>query len=89
MQSRRPWLTRRTGPLNLSYHATQVLLFRALMSPATKEAKATPESHLQQWLSVALSDFRSFTSFMGNISPEELAGFWGRRKSSFDSLISV
>ncbi|KAF4983832.1 hypothetical protein FZEAL_838 [Fusarium zealandicum] len=70
------------GPLHLSYYATQVLLFRGLMHPATRIAKATPGSNLRQWLSTALAEFELFTAFMACITEEELTGFWGRHGRS-------
>ncbi|KAH7120265.1 fungal-specific transcription factor domain-containing protein [Dactylonectria estremocensis] len=74
--------TRHNGPLHLSFHATQVLLFRGLMYPATREAKATPGSNLRQWLTAALAQFKVFTAFMGEITEEELTGFWVRHARS-------
>ncbi|CAH0003618.1 unnamed protein product [Clonostachys byssicola] len=70
------------GPLNLSYFAVQVLLFRALMSPATREAKANPDSNLSKWFSTALESFKSFACFMDEITEEDLTGFWGRHARS-------
>ncbi|KAJ3534912.1 hypothetical protein NM208_g7347 [Fusarium decemcellulare] len=69
------------GPLHLSFYATQVLLFRGLMWPATRAAKITPGSSLRQWLSTALAEFELFVTFMAYISEEELTRFWGRRMS--------
>ncbi|KPM35108.1 hypothetical protein AK830_g11468 [Neonectria ditissima] len=74
--------TPRNGPLHLAFHATQVLLFRGLMSPATREAKATPGSNLRQWLTIALAQFTVFTTFMSDITEEELSGFWVRHARS-------
>jgi NCS1 family nucleobase:cation symporter-1 len=50
------------------------------MSPATREAKANPDSNLSKWFSTALDSFKSFACFMDEISEEDLTGFWGRRK---------
>ncbi|KAG5751035.1 hypothetical protein H9Q72_006608 [Fusarium xylarioides] len=66
------------GPLHISFFATQVLLFRGLMFPATRAAKVTPGSNLQRWLSTALAEFELFTTFMAYITEEELTSFWGR-----------
>ncbi|CAF3590032.1 hypothetical protein QX201_001997 [Fusarium graminearum] len=66
------------GPLHISFFATQVLLFRGLMFPATRAAKVTPGSNLQRWLSTALAEFELFTTFMSYITEEELTSFWGR-----------
>ncbi|KAL2684532.1 hypothetical protein Neosp_005610 [[Neocosmospora] mangrovei] len=66
------------GPLHLSYYATHVLLFRGLMYPATKAAKANPGSNLRRWLSTALAEFDNFTTFMAYITENELTSFWGR-----------
>lgn len=68
------------GPLHLSFYACQVLLFRGLMYPATRAAKATPGSNLQRWLSTTLSEFEQFANFVNHITGEDLNGFWGRRK---------
>ncbi|RSL74692.1 hypothetical protein CEP51_011486 [Fusarium floridanum] len=70
------------GPLHLSYYATHVLLFRGLMYPATKAAKATPGSNLRRWLSTALAEFDNFTAFMAYITDNELTSFWGRHARS-------
>ncbi|CEI65564.1 hypothetical protein FVEN_g8825 [Fusarium venenatum] len=66
------------GPLHISFFATQVLLFRGLMFPATRAAKVTPGSNLQRWLSTALAEFELFTTFMSYITEQELTSFWGR-----------
>ncbi|KAM0193040.1 hypothetical protein ACHAPA_004003 [Fusarium lateritium] len=66
------------GPLHISFFATQVLLFRGLMYPATRASKITPGSNLQRWLSTALAEFELFTTFMAYITEEELTSFWGR-----------
>jgi hypothetical protein len=68
------------GPLHISFFATQVLLWRGLMFPATRAAKVTPGSNLQRWLSTALAEFELFTTFMSYITEEELTSFWGRCK---------
>ncbi|KAB8073584.1 hypothetical protein BDV29DRAFT_135180 [Aspergillus leporis] len=65
--------------LHLSFYASQVLLFRDLISPATREARATPESSLRQWFSPVLIEFRSFASLMNALTEEDLEGFWIRR----------
>ncbi|THC95823.1 hypothetical protein EYZ11_004693 [Aspergillus tanneri] len=69
-------------PLHLSYYAAQVLLFRALMHPATKEARVDPESNLRQWFSAALDEFKSFTTFMDSLCGDDLGCFWPRHTRS-------
>ncbi|ESU07081.1 hypothetical protein FGSG_12002 [Fusarium graminearum PH-1] len=73
-----------TRPLHISFFATQVLLFRGLMFPATRAAKVTPGSNLQRWLSTALAEFELFTTFMSYITEEELTSFWGRSSDPRD-----
>lgn len=70
------------GPLHLTLYATKVLLYRALMHPATKAAKGILDSNLRTWFPHALSDFAQFTEFFVSINPGDLRGFWGRRKST-------
>ncbi|KAI3556415.1 hypothetical protein CABS01_03812 [Colletotrichum abscissum] len=65
------------APLHLAYYAHLALLYRALMNPATKVAKAIPSSSLRLWFGTALSDFASFTDFMSELTPMDLRGFWG------------
>jgi hypothetical protein len=60
----------------------QVLLFRALMYPATRKAKTYPSSNLRRWQSAVLSEFELFFLFVDHIKDEELTEFWGRRESS-------
>ncbi|KAL6233632.1 hypothetical protein BDW75DRAFT_241858 [Aspergillus navahoensis] len=69
----------KNGPLYLSYYAAQALLFRGLMYPT---ARAAPNSSLRQWLSVALKEFETFTTFMATVTEEDLAGFWIRHSRS-------
>ncbi len=69
------------APLHLMYYASQSLMFRGLMSPATKAARFDPDSNLRRWFRIALSEFTGFTSFMTQINEKDLNGFWGRRKS--------
>ncbi|KAF7585302.1 hypothetical protein BBP40_011298 [Aspergillus hancockii] len=68
--------------LHLSFYASQALLFRSLMSPATREARATPDSNLRRWFSTALMEFRSFASMMSTLTEESLEGFWVRHARS-------
>jgi transposase-like protein len=57
------------------------------MYPATRAAKATPESSLRKWFVPALSEFQSFVYFFNSITEEDLRGFWHRRKyPAFDIL---
>ncbi|TWU72177.1 hypothetical protein ED733_000763 [Metarhizium rileyi] len=69
-------------PLHLTFYATKVLLYRALMHPATKAAKQDPNSSLRQWFPFAIADFARFTDFFASISPGEVRGFWGRHARS-------
>ncbi|KAH8591718.1 fungal-specific transcription factor domain-containing protein [Bisporella sp. PMI_857] len=71
-------LDKHNSPLHLSFYATQALLFRGLMYPATIAAKTTSGSNLRRWLSTALVEFQPFTTFMDCITEEEFANFWGR-----------
>ncbi|KAK1463052.1 hypothetical protein CCUS01_08457 [Colletotrichum cuscutae] len=64
----------RAAPLHLAYYAHLALLYRALMNPATKVAKAIPSSSLRLWFGTALSDFASFTDFMNARSQLILCG---------------
>lgn len=52
------------------------------MYPATRAAKANPESNLRKWFIHALSEFSSFVNFFNSIGEEDLRGFWCRRKYS-------
>lgn len=56
------------------------------MYPATRVAKANPESNLRKWFVSALTEFRGFVDFFNSITEEDLRGFWCRRK--FLSTIS-
>ncbi|UKZ57462.1 hypothetical protein TrVGV298_011319 [Trichoderma virens] len=67
------------GPLHLTYYATQALLYRGLMYPATRAAKANPESNLRKWFISALAEFQSFVYFFNSITEEDLRGFWYAR----------
>ncbi|KAL2275404.1 hypothetical protein FJTKL_02087 [Diaporthe vaccinii] len=69
-------------PLHLSYYAYTALLFRALMSPATAEARNDPSSNLCRWFGTAVAEFQAFTRFMDEITSEDLQGFWGRHARS-------
>ncbi|KAK2756054.1 fungal specific transcription factor domain-containing protein [Colletotrichum kahawae] len=70
------------APLHLAYHAYQALLFRALMSPATNEAKNDPASNLCRWFGTAVAEFQGFARFMEEVTAEDLQGFWGRHARS-------
>lgn len=82
-------LTVETAPLHLSYYAYEALLFRALMSPATNEARNDPSSNLCRWFGTAVAEFQAFTEFMDEVTSEDLHGFWGRRKSGLHTIQSV
>ncbi|KAI8295953.1 ncs1 nucleoside transporter family protein [Colletotrichum sp. SAR11_240] len=73
---------RATGSSNNAYHAYQALLFRALMSPATNEAKNDPSSNLCRWFGTAVAEFQGFARFMEDVTAEDLQGFWGRHARS-------
>ncbi|KAF6823969.1 hypothetical protein CPLU01_11106 [Colletotrichum plurivorum] len=82
-----PQPERAVGPshnatLHLAYHAYLALLYRALMSPATNEAKKNPSSNLRRWFGTALADLAGFTRFMATVTAEDLQGFWGRHARS-------
>ncbi|KAM0335220.1 hypothetical protein ACHAQA_000262 [Verticillium albo-atrum] len=70
------------APLHLSDYATQALLFRGLMAPATKAARSDPDSNLRKWLPAALREFEGFTAYMTRINERDLNGFWGRHGRS-------
>ncbi|KAF5511514.1 Transcriptional activator protein DAL81 [Colletotrichum siamense] len=70
------------APLHLAYHAYHALLFRALMSPATNEAKSDPSSNLCRWFGIAVAEFQGFAKFMEEVTAEDLQGFWGRHARS-------
>ncbi|KAJ0271674.1 hypothetical protein COL940_010906 [Colletotrichum noveboracense] len=80
-------ISARFPPLHLAYHAYQALLFRALMSPATNEAKSDPSSNLCRWFGTAVAEFQGFAKFMEEVTAEDMQGFWGRRKSSFNPML--
>jgi NCS1 family nucleobase:cation symporter-1 len=62
------------------YYAAKVLLFRALMSPASKTARADPKSSLRKWFPIAVHEMEQFTAFMNDVTEGDLQGFWGRCK---------
>ncbi|KAF2018405.1 hypothetical protein BU24DRAFT_170361 [Aaosphaeria arxii CBS 175.79] len=70
------------APLHLSFYAAQVLLFRGLMYPATRQAKNNPASSLRSWFTCALTEFQSFTNFMGGLTEWDLESFWVRHARS-------
>ncbi|KAL7811658.1 permease for cytosine/purines, uracil, thiamine, allantoin domain-containing protein [Trichoderma gracile] len=69
-------------PLHLTYYSSQALLYRGLMYPATREAKADPESSLRKWFVPALGEFQSFVRFFDAITDKDLRGFWCRHARS-------
>ncbi|KAL2427591.1 hypothetical protein ABEF91_002113 [Exophiala dermatitidis] len=73
---------RNNGPLHLAYFATQVLLFRALMTPASMAAKNNPHSSLRRFFDAATEQFSAFLAFMNEITPDGLRAFWGRHGRS-------
>jgi hypothetical protein len=62
------------------YHAAKVLLFRAILSPATKAARADPNSSLRRNFHEAVFEMQQFATFMDEVTEGDLQGFWGRRK---------
>jgi NCS1 family nucleobase:cation symporter-1 len=70
------------APLHLSYYASQALVYRALMSPATKAARADPSSNLRRWFRDARGEFAGFATFMTQVGAADLNGFWGRHGRS-------
>ena len=68
------------GRLHLAYFATQVLLFRALMAPASMAAKIDPSSPLRRYFEVALEQAGLFCAFMAGLTNDYVKAFWGRRK---------
>ncbi|KAJ6440558.1 Zn(II)2Cys6 transcription factor [Purpureocillium lavendulum] len=69
-------------PLHLSFYAAQVLLYRALMHPPTRQAKTTPGSNLRKWFPEALLAFEAFADFLSCVNKADLFGFWGRHARS-------
>ncbi|GJN86449.1 hypothetical protein PLIIFM63780_010029 [Purpureocillium lilacinum] len=69
-------------PLHLSFYAAQVLLYRALMHPPTRQAKTTPSSNLRRWFPEALIAFEAFVDFLSCVNKADLFGFWGRHARS-------
>ncbi|KKP04944.1 hypothetical protein THAR02_02965 [Trichoderma harzianum] len=65
-------------PLHLSFYTTQVLLYRALMHPSTREAKLKASSNLRKWFPEALLAFDGFVRFISHLDKNNMVGFWGR-----------
>lgn len=65
------------------YHAAKVLLFRAILSPASKEARTDPNSTLRRHFHEAVHEMQQCADFMNEVTEGDLQGFWGRRKSLF------
>lgn len=63
--------------LHLLYYTSQVLLYRALTAPATKEASRDPNSNLGTWFPHALHAMDQFVRFMQAVTEADLEGFWG------------
>lgn len=70
------------NPLHISYHATKVLLWRALMHPATAKAKVDDNSSLQRWFATALAEFEDFVNFFAGLDVTCLHGFIPRHTRS-------
>ncbi|KAJ9646860.1 hypothetical protein H2204_000552 [Knufia peltigerae] len=70
------------GPLHLAYFAVQIILFRALMTPASMVAKYSPKSSLQRYFGAAMGQVGVFLAFMDGLTPEDLRAFWGRHGRS-------
>ncbi|KIW11346.1 hypothetical protein PV08_10646 [Exophiala spinifera] len=73
---------RNNGPLHLAYFAVQIILFRALMTPASMTAKYSPKSSLQRYFGAAMDQVEVFLAFMDGITAESLRAFWGRHGRS-------
>ncbi|OAQ60612.1 Zn(II)2Cys6 transcription factor [Pochonia chlamydosporia 170] len=82
LQRRKPQSSSYNCPIHMVVYATKVLLYRALMHPATRHAKTTPGSNLKIWFSAALSEFEAFTEYLSSITAADLNGFWGRHARS-------
>lgn len=52
------------------------------MYPATREAKADPESSLRKWFVPALGEFQRFVCFFNSLTEHDLRGFWCRHARS-------
>ncbi|KAL6692416.1 hypothetical protein J3F84DRAFT_383964 [Trichoderma pleuroticola] len=65
-------------PLHLSFFTAQVLLYRALMHPSTREAKLKAGSNLRKWFPEALLAFDGFAEFLSHLGRNNMFGFWGR-----------
>lgn len=72
------WVT--LGRLHLAYYATTILLFRALMAPASEEAKHNPASSLRCYFGEALGEATLFSKFVDSITQDDVEAFWGRRE---------
>nr|KAK5445832.1 hypothetical protein LTR18_003751 [Exophiala xenobiotica] len=78
---------RNNGPLHLAYFATNILLFRALMTPASMTARYNRQSSLQRYFGAAMDQVNAFLAFMDEITPDGLRAFWGRHGRSHLILI--
>ncbi|KAK2592354.1 hypothetical protein QQS21_009934 [Conoideocrella luteorostrata] len=88
-RNRDPVMSCLNCPLHLMFYASKVLLYRALMHPATKAAKSQPNSYLRQWFAYALTDFTQFTEFFVTINPGDLRGFWGRHREHIEAAHKI
>lgn len=52
------------------------------MFPASKEARADPNSNLWRWFNTAIHDMKKFVEFIDGVTEGDLQSFWGRCKSS-------
>lgn len=68
------------GRLHLAYYATIILLFRALMAPASQEAKHNSVSSLRRYFGEALEEATLFSKFVDSITQDDVEAFWGRRE---------
>jgi hypothetical protein len=71
---------RGSAPLHLAYFASQVLLFRALMTPASVAAKHNPQSSLRRFFDAAIEKLGLILAFMDEITVDILREFWGQRE---------
>lgn len=77
-----------SGPVHLAYFATRVLLFRALLMPASISAKGNPQSSLRRYFGAAIEQVGAFLAYMDEIELNTLRAFWGRRRCSERSVLA-
>lgn len=75
-----PVMCQTLGRLHLAYYTVQILLFRALMAPASEEAKHDPMSSLRRYFEAAVDEATLFSDFVECITEDDIEAFWGRRE---------